>query len=74
MDQQTTAHLAARVDKLEEACAYAERGLEELSQEVKLLNDRVREGTKRIEGLERRIEALAERVMEAGGGGGGGGG
>lgn len=73
MDQQTTAHLAARVDKLEEASAYAERGIEELSQEVRLLNDRVREGIKRIEALERRIDALVERVMEGDGGGPGGG-
>lgn len=68
MDENAMARLAARVDKVEEACAFGERAVEELSEEVRLLNERVREALKRVEGLERRLEGVLHRLSDGGSG------
>lgn len=51
--------LRSRVEKVEEHCAFSERTVEQLSEEVKLLNERVRQAMKKIEALERRLADLA---------------
>lgn len=53
-------NIRSRVEKVEEHCAFAERTVEQLSEEVKLLNERVRQAMKKIEALERRLESVME--------------
>ena len=54
----TGEEIRSRVEKVEEHCAFTERTVEQLSEEVKLLNERVRQVMKRMDGLERRLTEL----------------
>ena len=49
-----------RLVRLEEDAAFAQRAADELSAEIRLLNDRLREISRRVDGLESRLRAAAE--------------
>ena len=57
-------HLAARIDRVEEATVFADRRNEQLSEEIAELSKRLHESTKRIDRLERLIESVTRNVAE----------
>ena len=54
-----------RIEKLEEASAYADRTVEQLSAEVFELNKKLEKANARIARLESRLQNVADDVREA---------
>jgi uncharacterized coiled-coil protein SlyX len=54
--------LTVRLQRLEEHAGFGEHTVEQLSEEIRVLNARVRELVKRVEGLEGRLGGMAARV------------
>jgi uncharacterized coiled-coil protein SlyX len=51
-----------RLERLEASQAYAERALETLDEEVRLLNERVAEVRRRLAAMENRLQATIEAL------------
>ncbi|GJM19773.1 MAG: hypothetical protein DHS20C14_19860 [Phycisphaeraceae bacterium] len=65
-------HLAARIDRVEEGHAFADRRSDQLGEEIAELNRRVHEAVRRLERLEnlldkvtRNVEAMADHGTQA---------
>ena len=62
MEDPDLQRLAARLDKVEELQSFADRGIEELGEQMAALERKVREVEGRLRRLEERLGQLDERV------------